>query len=122
MPGPSPTPRPTSEDTAVLVARLVDEVARRLAPETPRPSAEPAGTTPESRGSALLRLRVLTDVKRAVRHLEEQAARSAAESGAGYPEIGQAVGMSRQGARRRWPGLITNGTHHPTHRPPYRST
>ncbi|MFJ2723638.1 hypothetical protein [Streptomyces collinus] len=122
MPGPSPTPRPKSEDTAVLVDRLVDEVARRLAPEIPRPPAEPADSSPESRGYALLRLRVLTDVRRAIRHLEEQAARSAAECGAGYPEIGQAVGMSRQGARRRWPGLIGNGAQHPTHRPPSRST
>ncbi|WP_333772541.1 hypothetical protein [Streptomyces sp. IBSBF 3136] len=106
----------------MLVARLVDEVARNLAPENPRPPTEAADTTPDPHGYALLRLRVLTDVKRAVRHLEDQAARSAVESGAGYPEIGQAVGMSRQGARRRWPGLITNGTHRPTHRPPYRST
>ena len=37
-------------------------------------------------------------------HLD-QAAHGAARTGADYAEIGAAVGMSRQGARRRWPGL-----------------
>ncbi|MFH8336452.1 hypothetical protein [Streptomyces sp. AM6-12] len=114
---PSPAPRPPSEDTAALVARLVDEVSRRLTPESVRPPVQPADQIQETRRYALLRLRVLTDVKQAVRHLEDQAAHAAAESGAGYPEIGQAVSMSRQGARRRWPGLITSETIHPTHRP-----
>ncbi|MGY5117596.1 hypothetical protein ACWC2H_17325 [Streptomyces sp. 900105755] len=122
MPDPSPAPRRPGDDTAALVARLVDEVTRRLAPESAHPPAELADSARESRRYALLRLRVLTDVKQAVRHLEDQAAHAAAESGAGYPEIGQAVSMSRQGARRRWPGLLTNGTTHPTHHPPHRST
>ncbi|MGY5047083.1 hypothetical protein ACWDE0_15795 [Streptomyces sp. 900105755] len=122
MPDPSPAPRRPGEDTAALVARLVDEVTRRLAPETALPPTELADRAHESRRHALLRLRVLTDVKQAVRHLEDQAAHAAAASGAGYPEIGQAVSMSRQGARRRWPGLLTNGTTDPIHHPPHRST
>ncbi|OIK23269.1 hypothetical protein VT52_033415 [Streptomyces malaysiense] len=104
------------------MARLVDEVSRRFTPESVRPPARPADQAHESRRHALLRLRVLSDVKRAVRHLEDQAAHAAAESGAGYPEIGRAVSMSRQGARRRWPGLISSNTNHPSHRPPHRST
>ncbi|WP_438302788.1 hypothetical protein ACSHXN_06470 [Streptomyces sp. HUAS TT11] len=116
MPGPPSAFRPTDGETAALVTRLVDELARRLAQETAHPPTEPLDMTEESRRRALVRLRVLADVKQAVRHLEDEAAHTAAASGAGYPEIGQAVGMSRQGARRRWPGLISNSTPHPTPR------
>ncbi|RAK25505.1 hypothetical protein B0I29_13344 [Actinoplanes lutulentus] len=35
----------------------------------------------------------------------EDAAISAAQAGADYVELGNAIGMTRQGARRRWPGL-----------------
>ncbi|MET8640288.1 hypothetical protein [Streptomyces sp. NPDC004675] len=116
MPGPPSASRPTDGETAALVTRLVDELARRLAQETAHPPTEPLDMTEESRRRALVRLRVLADVKQAVRHLEDEAAHTAAASGAGYPVIGQAVGMSRQGARRRWPGLISNSTPHPTPR------
>jgi len=37
--------------------------------------------------------------------LAASAALSAAQRGADYPAIGDAVGMTRQGARRKWPGL-----------------
>ncbi|MFF8727193.1 hypothetical protein ACF073_11965 [Streptomyces sp. NPDC015171] len=106
----------------MLVTRLVEELARRLSQESARSPAESVDTAGESRRHALLRLFVLANVKQAVRHLEDQAALTAAASGAGYPEIGQAVSMSRQGARRRWPGLVTNRAHHPSHRPTPRST
>jgi hypothetical protein len=43
-----------------------------------------------------------------VHHLQYGAAQAAAAAGAGYPQIGDATSMSRQGARRRWPGLVTN--------------
>ncbi|MFR9795064.1 hypothetical protein ACL02U_04030 [Streptomyces sp. MS06] len=121
MPGSPPPSRPTGGETTALVIQVVDELARRLTQDGTRPPAEPDDTGDESRRRALLRLRVLVHVKQAVRSLEDQAARSAAASGAGYPEIGRAVGMSRQGARRRWPGLITNGAHPHTHRPTHRS-
>ncbi|MFJ5530725.1 hypothetical protein [Streptomyces sp. NPDC093261] len=122
MPGPPSTSRPAGGETAALVTQVVDELTRRLTQETAHPPAEPIDKADESRRHALLRLRVLANVKQAVRRLEDQAAHAAAASGAGYPEIGQAVGMSRQGARRRWPGLITNSTDHPTHRPTPRSS
>jgi hypothetical protein len=42
----------------------------------------------------------------------DQAAHGAARAGADYAEIGAAVGISRQGARKRWPGLtdLTRGS------------
>ncbi|MEU6775064.1 hypothetical protein [Streptomyces sp. NPDC046759] len=104
------------------MTQVVDELARHLEPDTfPSPADHP-DTLDHARRRALVRLRVLTDVKEAVRYLENLAAHAAAAGGAGYPEIGQAISMSRQGARRRWPGLITSSTHHPTHRPTPRSS
>ncbi|MFB7598819.1 hypothetical protein [Streptomyces sp. NPDC056160] len=119
MPGSVPPPQPSGE-TVALVNRMVDELARHLAPDTVAPPAEPLDAA-QSRSRALERLRVLSGVKEAVRRLEDQAALTAAASGAGYPEIGRAVSISRQGARRRWPGLITTSAH-PVHRPTPRSS
>ncbi|MER7921257.1 MULTISPECIES: hypothetical protein [unclassified Streptomyces] len=119
MPGPSSASR-SSAETAALVTQVVDELARRLTPDTVLPP-DGAGTAGETRRRALQRLHVLAGVKQAVRRLEDQAAHVAAASGAGYPEIGQALNMSRQGARRRWPGLITSSTCHRTPSPTPRS-
>lgn len=121
MPG-SVSPLQPSGETITLVTQVVDELVRCLGADPVPPSAEHRDRADQARRQALLRLRVLAGVKEAVRHLEDQAAHAAAAGGAGYPEIGQAMSMSRQGARRRWPGLITNSTHHPTHRPTPRST
>ncbi|MEV7323583.1 hypothetical protein [Streptomyces sp. NPDC093970] len=119
MPVTSPSPGPAVGDTDVLVTQMVDELTRLLTLATVRPPADPVDVAGEARWHALLRLRVLAEVKQTLRHLEDETAHAAAASGAGYPEIGRAVSMSRQGARRRWPGLVTNSTDHsprPTHR------
>ncbi|MEU6478006.1 hypothetical protein ABZ858_14135 [Streptomyces sp. NPDC047017] len=105
--------RPPGGETAALVAEVVDELTRRLAQPTVHSPVDSHDTAGDLRRHALVRLSVLARVKETVRYLEDQAAHAAAASGAGYPEIGQAMSMSRQGARRRWPGLITNSTHHP---------
>ena len=102
--------------------QVVDELTRRLAQDSLDPLAEYLDVSDDARRRALVRLHILTGVKQAVRHLEDQEAHAAAASGAGYPEIGRAVSMSRQGARRRWPGLITNSTHRPTAHPTPRSS
>ncbi|MFF4934638.1 hypothetical protein ACFY2H_38065 [Streptomyces griseofuscus] len=120
MPGPSSASR-SSAETAALVTQVVDELARRLMPDTVLPLDEGADTAGEARRRALQRLQVLAGVKQALRRLEDQAAHVAAASGAGYPEIGQALNMSRQGARRRWPGLITSSTCPRTPQPTPRS-
>lgn len=108
MPGPPAVSCPPGEETTALVARLVDELARQPEEDPVHRTADPVTTPGEARRTALVRLRVLGRVKEAVRELEDQAAHAAAAGGAGYPEIGQALGMSRQGARRRWPGLVTS--------------
>ncbi|QHC27491.1 hypothetical protein [Streptomyces sp. HF10] len=120
MPGP-PSAARSSAETAAFVTQVVDELARHLTPDTVRSPHAGAGASGEARRHALERLHVLAGVKQAVRRLEDQAAHAAAASGAGYPEIGQALNMSRQGARRRWPGLITSSTCHRTPSPTPRS-
>ncbi|GAA5059839.1 hypothetical protein [Streptomyces similanensis] len=121
MPGPPSLPRAAGAETAALVTQVMDELNRLLTQDAAHPTAETCDET-DARRHALVRLRVLAGVKQAVRRLEDQAASTAAAHGAGYPEIGQAVSMSRQGARRRWPGLITNGTHRPYPHPTPRSS
>ncbi|MCS0603040.1 hypothetical protein NX794_17740 [Streptomyces sp. LP11] len=121
MPGPARTPHPPGE-TAALVTQVVDELARRLALDGLHPTGEPVEAAVEARRRALTRLGVLRRVRQAVRQLEDQAAHVTAESGAGHPEIGQAVGMSRQGARRRRPGLTSNRITPPTPHPELRSS
>ncbi|MFC0541483.1 hypothetical protein [Kutzneria chonburiensis] len=50
-------------------------------------------------------LTTLLAVRDSAEQLAATAARRAAEHGADYPDIGAAAGMTRQGARRKWPGL-----------------
>lgn len=52
------------------------------------------------------RLRALSYLSRAVERCAHEQAAAAARAGAKYPQLGNAWGISRQGARRRWPGLV----------------
>lgn len=103
-----------------LACASVDALARRLAaqvfamvaserPDTPGPLAREGpeldpGTADDDH--ALLRLRVLAYLARAVEERANEEAARAVDAGAGYPELGAAWNMTRQGARRRWPGLV----------------
>jgi hypothetical protein len=121
MLGPHPASQHPQEPVTPVI-EAVEELAQRLMASAGHPSAGSADPAGETRRRALAQLRVLVGIRRAVRDLEDRAARAAAESGAGYPEIGQAVSMTRQGARRRWPGLITHGTDRPINPPTPRSS
>ncbi len=57
------------------------------------------------RNAALAQIAVAELVAEEVARIAADAARRAATLGADYAEIGQAAGITRQGARRRWPGL-----------------
>ncbi len=48
-------------------------------------------------------------IRDSAEQLAASAALSAAQRGADYPAIGDAAGMTRQGARRKWPGLAGMG-------------
>ena len=53
----------------------------------------------------LAALTSLLAIRDSAEQLAASAALSAAQRGADYPAIGEAAGMTRQGARRKWPGL-----------------
>ncbi|MFD6424840.1 response regulator [Streptomyces sp. NPDC060198] len=109
--------RPGTDELADRARRAVADLAQRLALE---PDAVPYGEdrdgTPadENWTDPLASLRALAFLSRAVDECAAAAARAAADGGAGYPQLGSAWGVSRQGARKRWPGLVF------TQRPPSR--
>ncbi|MFE2531363.1 response regulator [Streptomyces sp. NPDC059371] len=107
MPGKNFVLRTTPEETAVVADAAVGQIARRLALQLLEES--PPATEGDS-ARALAQLYILNQLQLAAERLQRGAAATAAGTGAGYPQIGAACGMSRQGARRRWPGLF-NHTH-----------
>ncbi|WP_182443829.1 hypothetical protein [Streptacidiphilus sp. PB12-B1b] len=97
---------PESEIAAIADAAVAD-LAQRLAQRAFRPMGDPQaepGDAPER--DALAVLHALVHLQHAVERQKDQAAGLAAREGAGYPQLGAACNMSRQGARRRWPGLV----------------
>lgn len=69
--------------------------------------AGPSADLPEAdrRQLWLAALTSLLAIRDSAEQLAGSAALSAAQYGADYPAIGDAAGMTRQGARRKWPGL-----------------
>ncbi|GGL62172.1 hypothetical protein GCM10010129_02200 [Streptomyces fumigatiscleroticus] len=110
MPGSPFTLRLAEQEIAAHVSEAVEELTRRIAQHAVSPPAGAPDPATADRGRALARLYVLVVAEQAVQQLERQAARAAAAAGAGYPEIGRASNLSRQGARRRWPGLVSGGS------------
>src|SRR5882757_1611294 len=96
------------------VRALVGELAARFAALPAGDAAAEPPADPGPFGDPLARLRVLAQLARAVDRCAGEEAVAAARQGAGYPRIGEAWGITRQGARRRWPGLVF------TARPPSR--
>jgi hypothetical protein len=90
------------------VQDLVWRWARRLlalGPDDP-PFSEWENLPPaQARRLRLALLAACERLRTAVDERARQVAHAAAAVGADYGELGDAVGMTRQGARRRWPGL-----------------
>jgi hypothetical protein len=84
------------------VERLAWTSARATLGLEPAPGPRYDGDPREQWLSALSALLAIRD---SAEQLAASAALSAAQQGADYPEIGAAAGMTRQGARRKWPGL-----------------
>ncbi|MFG2721898.1 response regulator [Streptomyces sp. NPDC048416] len=103
MPGKNFVLRDLPQETAKATDVAVDDLARRIAEELLETSAfvEAGDSAP-----ALALLHVLVQLQQSAERLQRSAAEGAARTGAGYPQIGEASGMTRQGARRRWPGLF----------------
>lgn len=110
---------------ADLAARLAQRAFRPLPPPggPGGPGAPGAPVPPEEgadpQGDALARLHTLVHLRRSAERLTDRIARDAVEAGAGYPQLGEALAMSRQGARKRWPGLVPAApSNPPTERSP----
>jgi len=82
----------------VNLTSAVEQLAWTAARET-------LGQDADQREQWLAALRSLLAIRDSAEQLAASAALSAAEHGADYPAIGAAAGMTRQGARRKWPGL-----------------
>ncbi|MFJ5215805.1 hypothetical protein ACIP98_13900 [Streptomyces sp. NPDC088354] len=105
MPGIHFSLRMSEEEIAALTAGAVDGLVRELVGRAFQ--RLPGGEQAPAQSEALAHLHMLVHLRQAIERLEETAAHEAADAGAGYPQIGRASNMTRQGARRRWPGLIT---------------
>lgn len=105
MPGIHFSLRRTDTEIAELTTRELEALVARLVHEVFEPVPGPVDHSPEQ-AEALAHLHLLTYLQQAVDQLEAEAAHQAADAGAGYPQIGRASNMTRQGARRRWPGLL----------------
>ena len=114
MPGKNFELRTTPDETALIADAEVDSLAQRLARRLSETSRRPA---PDDPAPALALLHVLENLQQAAERLQREAAVAAARAGAGYPQLGAACGMSRQGARRRWPGLFQHSDEKPTEHP-----
>ncbi len=95
------------------IRQLTQQIADQLSDGSPTADRT---TRPGAPPDALIRLRVLAHLSRAVERRARAEAELAALAGAGYPQLGDAWYITRQGARRRWPGLVF--TAGPPTRPP----
>ncbi|MGW5733260.1 MULTISPECIES: response regulator [Streptomyces] len=114
MPGKNFHLRAAPQETAERADAAVSALARRLARDLLVLDSPPG---PDNPAQALALLHVLDEVQQATERLQQAAAVAAAQAGAGYPQIGAACGMTRQGARRRWPGLFHHSSEKPTEQP-----
>ncbi len=106
MPGKNFALRTTSEETAAIADARISDLAHRLARQLQESPAPPVSGDP---AYPLTLLHVLDQLQQASERLQRQAATDAARAGAGYPQIGAACDMTRQGARRRRPGRSARG-------------
>ncbi|MFU8874382.1 hypothetical protein [Micromonospora sp. SL4-19] len=74
---------------------------------------------PDGMRTHLARMAAGEQMRRFLADLVSASAEEAAMCGAGYPELGAAVGASRQAARKRWPNLsISKGRTNEWKQPP----
>ncbi|MFI7129446.1 hypothetical protein ACIBQ1_27365 [Nonomuraea sp. NPDC050153] len=92
-------------DVTTAVEQLAWTMARKMLQL--EPDAGPRSDLPDAdvRQMWLAALTSLLAIRDSAEVLAASAALSAAQRGADYPAIGDAAGMTRQGARRKWPGL-----------------
>ncbi|MFG2712806.1 hypothetical protein ACGFX2_19955 [Streptomyces goshikiensis] len=101
MPGKNFVLRTSPQETANVMDTAVADLAQRLSRQIleGRPPQRADGPA-----QALALLHLLDHIRQAAERLQRNAASDAVRAGAGYPQLGDACGITRQGARRRWPG------------------
>ncbi|MFJ9339173.1 response regulator [Streptomyces sp. NPDC101733] len=114
MPGKSFVLRTTPQETAAVAAASVQGLAQHLTRLTLDGPPQARADGPDH---ALALLHVLDQIRQAAERLQRNVAQDAARAGAGYPQLGDACGITRQGARRRWPGLFNHPLDKPTEHP-----
>jgi len=97
--------RDLSTERRAELAAAVERLAWATARETHGLATDAELPDADLRQLWLSALTSLLAIRDSAEQLAASAALSAAEHGADYPEIGDAAGMTRQGARRKWPGL-----------------
>jgi hypothetical protein len=101
--------RRLSDTQLTQLAAAVEQLAWTAVRETLQlgPDVGPGSDLPDvdPRQMWLTALTSLLAIRDSAEQLAASAALSAAQRGADYPAIGEAAGMTRQGARRKWPGL-----------------
>jgi hypothetical protein len=101
--------RGLSKEQRAELSTAVERLAWTVARETLElgPDAGPRSDLPDAdqRQLWLAVLNSLLAIRDSADQLAASVALSAAQLGADYPAIGAAAGMTRQGARRKWPGL-----------------
>jgi hypothetical protein len=89
-------------DLTAAVERLAWTTGRATLGLDPADGPDPDG---DQREQWLAVLTSLTAIREDADQLAGSVALTAAQHGADYPAIGAAAGLTRQGARRKWPGL-----------------
>jgi hypothetical protein len=97
----------TEAERADLLAELTRVIWWRAAALAGVDPTTPLDIRPADAGrtAALAAIAIAEAAGADLAEVATSAARWAAEHGADYADLGAAAGISRQGARRRWPGL-----------------
>lgn len=105
---------PDPKHTAKVRARLdtlADELADQLSTRVrDLPAAAPKDAHLVVRDAGdwqLSRLRALREIRTVAEQLADQTVAAAGIRGAGYPQLGDAWAITRQGARKKWPDAVS---------------
>ncbi len=108
---------PDPEYTAKIRARLdtlADELADQLSArvrDLPAAAPDDAHLVVRDAGDwHLARLRALREIRTVAEQLADRTVAAAGTRGAGYPQLGDAWAITRQGARKKWPHAVSAPT------------
>ncbi|MFF0429971.1 hypothetical protein ACFYUJ_37080 [Streptomyces sp. NPDC004520] len=93
------------------IAAFADELADQLSTRVqglPADAPDDASLVVRDAGDwHLARLRALREIRTAIDQLADRTVAAAGIRGAGYPQVGDAWAITRQGARKKWPHAVS---------------